>query len=204
MRKKSAQQKAIEGRGSHIGVHAVDKILAAEPKCESGLLPVPSHLRGDSKRIYAFFAEQLSISGLDKRPDTHALALASKALATVWQADRRLQHDGIVVKVPIMAGLGRLRKVAGYRQQKNKWWAIRCEAAKEFDRFAGPFGLVGPSSRATLQAEPGAHGRKSLMELLMQPRKPRVPNPEEVEWQAKQAREAQEAKPKEPPPEPVQ
>jgi hypothetical protein len=128
MRKKSTQQKIIEGRGAHVGTGAMDRLLTAAPKPESGLLPPPANLRGDSKLIYIHFAEQLSIMHLDKRPDAYALALVALALARVWKCDKRMQHDGIIAKVPIREGRGHRRKTVGYRHRRSQWWAIRVES----------------------------------------------------------------------------
>lgn len=175
--RKSAAQKVVEGRGIKIGTHRLDAMLESEPKCQTGLLPPPAQLKGDAKRIYVFYAEQLGLSELDKRPDTHALALASTALARVWACDKRLRHGGMVVKVPI---LGKDRKVLGHRETKSKWWSIRIEAAKEFDRFAGKFGLCGPSSRAALSVDTAPRrleDDQELMSLLLKPRPKKDPPP---------------------------
>jgi phage terminase small subunit len=207
--RKSPKQKFSEGR--NIGVHKLDKMLAAEPVCESGLLPPPPHLRGDAKLIYLHYAEQLLIMNMDKRPDRFALALVSTALARVWKCDERLNHDGIVSKVAIREGRGARRKTVGYRSRKSPWWSIRVDLVKEFDRLATPFGLTGPSSRVSLQGEGSRSTVPSLAErnaklwhLLNQPRPARPLLPEQVAFQASQRKAAEEKKTEPAKPDPVQ
>src|ERR1700735_80075 len=153
MRRKSAQQKIVEGRGAQIGVHKLDSLAAAEPRCESGLLPVPKRLTGDARALFVFFAGELETMDLDKKPDREALACACTSLACAWKAERHLRRQGEVIRVPVCVGLGNKRRVVGHRQQRNRWFSVKVESEKQFARFASAFGLVGPSSRATIHVE---------------------------------------------------
>jgi Phage terminase, small subunit len=204
MRKKTAAEKFASGDSRKIGARKLAAQLAAEPKVESGLPEVSPRLRGDAQTAFAFYRAQLVQSRMAAQVDVYALERACVALAQCWRADRALQREGAVIRTPIMAGRGFARKRVGWRQSRNKWFAVRLESEKAFRIFANQFGLVGPVSRSGMEVSHSKLGpNEDLMKLLLTPRKPRIPSPEEVEWQAKQAREAQEAKPKEPPPEPV-
>jgi phage terminase small subunit len=171
-RAKSAQQKINEGDRSKVGVHRLDAMLQSEPKTENGLPRCSPRLRGDAQWIYQFFVEQLEKSDLAKIPDAYALECACVSLATVWEADRKIQRQGAVIKIPVMSGVGNARKRIGWRQTKNKWLSVKLEAEKEFRIFGNSFGVVGPSSRANLTSEvgPSIQANRELWSLLLTPR----------------------------------
>jgi hypothetical protein len=197
-RKKTAAEKFAQGDTRQRGAKKLAARIAQEPKTQRGL-ECPAQLRGDAAGLFRFFAEQLEVSRLDAKPDSQALAIASEALATSWKAARRLQREGEVKTIPILAGVGRSRRVVGHRQVRNRWFAVKVESQKMFDRIAGKFGLVGPVSRAGLEVAPSSgQGNKKLWDLLTAPREPKIKPPEQIAWEAQQAREAEEAKPKEP------
>jgi phage terminase small subunit len=198
-RKKTDQQRARDGDTRKIGRKKLAASLAKAPKVQAGL-ECPGHLQGDAADLFQFFAEQLELSGLDARPDSQALAIASEALATAWKAARQLKRQGEVRSVPVLAGVGRNRRVVGSKQYRNRWFSVKIESQKLFDRIAGKFGLVGPQSRSGLEVPftpaKREHGMSpQLFEMLNRPRKPRVPTPEEIAYRA--------ANP-DPPKEPVQ
>lgn len=170
-RKKTAAEHIRNGDPRRRGIHTLDLMAAHEPKFEQGL-ECPNRLKGDGRAIFRFLAEQLEHSGLAAKVDSEALAVASIALATSWKADRHLQREGEVRKVPICAGLGNKRKIVGWRQQKNRWWSIKIEALKTFKSFASAFGVTGPSSRAGLEVASMKDPHDELMRLLMMPRCP--------------------------------
>ena len=126
-------------------------------------------------------AERVFLFIVPCRARDYALEMAAQALAIVWKADRALAREGPVRKVPILAGVGRARKVVGYRQQKDRCWSIKIEAEKQYRSFASPFGLVGPSSRVPLRTDNlGAEGERELWAMISGPRvkkdAPKIPD----------------------------
>lgn len=183
MRKKTAREQIVEGDRSKRGVHKLDSALRSEPKVESGLR-CPDRLKGDARDLFLFFSEQLNLADLDAKPDSPALAVACIALATAWKCDRKLARQGEVREVPILAGIGRKRKILGYRQQKSRWWSVKREAEIIVRAFANQFGLVGPSSRAGMEVKHSAslQDDKELWALLTKPRpKKDLPDPPDVQ-----------------------
>jgi phage terminase small subunit len=178
MLRKSAQQKLIEGRGAKIGTHRLDSMIAREPKAANGLPPCPARLTGDAKKLYQYFAKELELMELDKAVDGPALERACVALALAWKCDRMIRRHGAVTRVPIVAGTGSQRKVVGHREAKSKWFGVKIEAEKQFHRFATPFGVTGPSSRAALSADYSGkrEADAELQALLEGPRAVRPPN----------------------------
>jgi phage terminase small subunit len=174
-RRKTASEQIRDGDPAKRGVKVLDRLAATEPETQSGL-ECPARLRGDARELFRFFAEQLELSDLDAKPDSPALAIACEALATSWKAERRLRRESEIIRTPIYSGQGSSRKKTGWKQSRNRWFAVKIESQKMFDRIAGKFGLVGPSSRAGLEvnATPrSAHD--SLMARLTAPRTPKPP-----------------------------
>lgn len=179
MRKKTKAERLRDGDTRKIGANKLARKLAAEPRTQHGLEP-PATLQGDAADLFRFFAEQLELSGLDAKPDSQALAIASESLATAWKAARMLRRQGEVKTIPILAGIGKKRRVVGHRQVRNRWFAIKVESQKMFDRIAGKFGLVGPQSRAGLEVNPSAQDDDELAAILARPFVRRPP-PEPVQ-----------------------
>jgi hypothetical protein len=178
MRKKTAKQNFATGDTNKVGAKKLAAKLAAEPKTQRGLV-CPGTLQGEAADIFHFFAGQLELSGLDAKPDSQALAIAAESLATAWKAARMLKRQGEVRMIPIFEGRGRARKIVGYRQARNRWFSVKIESEKLFDRIAGKFGLVGPQSRAGLEVQhsPSIARNPSLWEKMNRPRKPSACDP---------------------------
>ncbi len=110
-----------------------------------------------------------------------------------------LRRQGEVKTIPILAGIGKARRVVGHRQVRNRWFAIKLESQKMFDRIAGKFGLVGPVSRSGLEVQhSSAQDDDELAAILAKPFVRRPKPPEQLEWESRQQQAT------EPPPEPVQ
>jgi hypothetical protein len=96
-----------------------------------------------------------------------------------------LRRQGEVIRVPVCVGLGNKRRVVGHRQQRNRWFSVKVESEKQFARFASAFGLVGPSSRATIHVEEPNRRLEDdheLWALLTTPRPKKDPlNPPDVQ-----------------------
>jgi len=134
-------------------------------------MPVPARLVGEAKRLYRQYAECLDTMNLAQKPDREALACACVNLATAAKADRMLRRQGEVVQIPLRGGPPGKRRVIAHKQQKNRWWSVKVEAERQFARFAGNFGLTGPSSRAGMEAQVvTADDDRKFWELLSKPR----------------------------------
>jgi hypothetical protein len=179
-RKKTAREHIRDGDPQRKGVHTLDRMAEAEPKVEAGLPETSPRLAGEAEAAYEFLAQQLVLSGISAQADVYAVERAAQNLALMWRADRALQREGPVRRIPVMTGRGGARHRIGFRQVRNKWLQVRIDAEKSFARFASPLGICGAHSRAGLQVDHSASADAELWQILNQPRKPRVPNPEEL------------------------
>jgi len=182
-RKKTAAEQLRDGDRSKRGVHKLDELAASEPKVEAGLPErSPRLATKEAREAYKFLVQQLTASSLAAQVDKFAVECAAQSLALLWKADRRLQAEGPVRRIPVMTGRGGARHRIGFKQVRNRWLSVRIDAEKSFARFATSLGALGAHSRAGLQTEASglAESERELWQILNQPRKPRVPNPEEI------------------------
>jgi hypothetical protein len=177
-RRRTRAEKISRGDTRKVGRRKFSAELAAEVRVESGLPEISPRLKGDAGEIYKFYVRQLVQSELASMPDCFALERTAVALATCWKADRALQREGCVHRIPIFTGRGRKKKQVGYRETRSKWVAIRTEAEKTFRVFANQFGLCGPTSRNSLEVGHASmvEAQAELAAILASPR-PYEPDP---------------------------
>lgn len=167
---KPAQQQINEGDPAKRGVHKLDQKLESEPKAVRGLPPCPEHLSGRARSAWKFFAGELAVMKLDKRPDGPMLEGACVAYARAVDADLILAEKGLVVEDKFIADSG---DVIVLKTKKHPAVEISNRAWALLKAFCSEFGLS-PVSRTRLTIPKDDDGDiEALMKALREPRAPR-------------------------------
>jgi len=153
-----------------IGKEKLKQRLLAEPMSASGLPPCPRHLRGRARAAWGFWAKQLAVMGLDRRPDAMMLEGACVGYSRAVEADLILQRDGLVVEESTIDKESGERIVLKYRNHPA--CLISRAAWNQVRAFASEFGLS-PVSRTRLAVEKPDAAAADLATLLSAPRAPR-------------------------------
>lgn len=167
---KPAAQQISEGDPAKRGVHKLDQRLAAEPKAPRGLPPIPDHLKGLARDVWKFWARELSIMQLDRRPDGPMLEGACVAYSRAVEADLILSEKGIIVEDKFIDDSGEVivlktKKHPAVEISNRSWVLVKA--------FCSEFGLS-PVSRTRLAIPKDDDGDiDALMKALREPRVPR-------------------------------
>lgn len=166
---KPTSRQIASGDPSKIGKEKLKQRLLAEPNAASGLPECPRHLKGRARTAWEFWAHELAVMDLNRRPDGMMLEGACVAYQQAVQADLRIAKDGPVVKEPhFVKNVGlceRLKKHPAVAVSRSAWAQVKA--------FATEFGLS-PVSRTRLAIEGSADKTASdLATLLSTPRPPR-------------------------------
>lgn len=167
------QTQINEGDPRKRGVRKLQERLAQEPRAESGYPGCPDHLTGLARDAWEFLVDQITIMGIDKRPDALMLEGAAVNYARAVQADEQITREGITVQETSIAEDG---EVVVLKTKANPAVAVSNAAWRQLRAFASEFGLS-PVSRTRLSLERRDDGTQDLAKLLSQSRPPRDPNP---------------------------
>jgi P27 family predicted phage terminase small subunit len=168
---KPIQSQIAAGDPRKKGVHKLEQQLAAEPQASRGLPCCPEHLKGRARGAWEFWAEELGVMDLDRRPDAHMLEGACVAYdAAVSSYETILAQGRLIAKKALDPSTNKLVVVdvkphPAVRQGNQAWALMRS--------FCTEFGLS-PVSRMRLAVEKEDVGDADLLELLGRPRETRT------------------------------
>jgi P27 family predicted phage terminase small subunit len=155
-----------------IGKQKLQQRLLAEPAASTGLPNCPKHLKGRAKAAWKFWALELAIMSLDRRPDAMMLEGACMGYAHAVEADLALARDGMIVEESIVDKES--GEVVVLKRKAHPAVSISRIAWNQVRAFAGEFGLSPVSrTRLTLELENTGTGSADLATLLAGPRPPR-------------------------------
>jgi P27 family predicted phage terminase small subunit len=175
---KTAARQIAEGDPSKRGVHKLDAKREAEPKGTSGLPECPKHLKGIARKVWRFWATELSEMNLDCRPDAMMLEGACVSYQTYVKMHEKVEEQGELVAKKERNPLTGQLEVVDVRPHPGL--AIRDRALALMRSFCSEFGLS-PVSRARLFVERREAEGDDLMALLMQPRERKQPPVEVIQ-----------------------
>lgn len=155
-RQKPTQAYLNEGDTRKLGINKLKEKLAAEPQPSVGYPECPEHMTGDARAAWEFWASELEMMNLDRRPDTPALAAACMAYATVIEAYSKLERDGSVVEEAITDKDG---EIVGTKYKTNPAFAVWNGAMTNLRHFCAEFGLT-PASRSRIRVDKQPATRK--------------------------------------------
>jgi phage terminase small subunit len=96
---KPAKTQVAAGDPRNKGVHKLEPQLAAEPQASRGLPSCPEHLKSGAREAREFWAEELGVKDLDRRPDAHMLEGACVAYdAAVSSYETILAQGRLIAK----------------------------------------------------------------------------------------------------------
>lgn len=150
-----------------LGKKKLQQKLEAEPNATRGLPGCPEHLNGRAKAAWEFWAEELAVMNIDRRPDAQMLEGACVNYGRAVEADLILEEKGLTVEEPVVVR----GQLVGYKIKKNPAVDVSNAAWRQVRAFCSEFGLS-PTARTRLTLNP-QEKTESLMDLLSKPRQPR-------------------------------
>lgn len=157
------------GDPSKLGKRKLQEKLESEPAATCGLPDCPGHLKGRARQVWTFWAEELAVMNLDRKPDAQMLEGACSAYDRAVEADIEVNDRGITIEEPLVNKLG---DVVGYKIKKNPAVDVSNAAWRQVRAFCSEFGFS-PVSRTRLAVEKRDESTADLMVALSQPREPR-------------------------------
>lgn len=154
------------GDPSKLGKRKLQEKLESEPAATCGLPACPSHLKGRARNVWEFWAEELAVMNLDRKPDAQMLEGACSAYARAVQADLEVERVGITVTESIVDKDG---EVIPLKVKKNPAVDVSNAAWRQVRAFCSEFGFS-PVSRTRLAVEKRDESAADLMAILSQPR----------------------------------
>lgn len=164
---KNLRQQLAEGDPRKHGKRKLQERLDSEPRAFSGLPECPEHLTGRAEWAWNFWAEQLAVMKLDKRPDGPMLEGACIAYARAVDADLIIKTEGLLVYEKFIDDSG---EVIVLKTKKHPAVDISNRAWLLVKGFCSEFGLS-PVSRTRLSVEKQQSDEDSeIMKALAEPR----------------------------------
>lgn len=156
-----------EGDPRKRGVKKLRELQAKVPKPSSGLPECPRHLRGRARSVWNFWAEELAVMKVDKRPDGPMLEGACCAYERAVKADLILRKDGLICEERAIVD----DEVIVLKIKKHPAVDISHRAWMQVKAFCTEFGLS-PVSRVRLVAKDNEvdPDEAALMDALRKPR----------------------------------
>jgi len=157
---KSTAQRIAEGDPGKVGKGKLQEKLAAEPKASAGLPECPSHLKGRARGAWGFWAEELVVMNLDRKPD------AMKYLES-YEIERIVGAYSDNIQFPIL-----LKPEEGEPRQINSasalWQRSKSELTPE-DYKQAYQSIAGAFDEPAMTLHYRAEGRQSYAVLLFAP-----------------------------------
>jgi P27 family predicted phage terminase small subunit len=156
------------------GAQKLEQQLAAEPQASRGLPGCPSHLQGRARDAWNFWAHELALMDLDRRPDAHMLEGACVSYDNAISSYETVQAQGRLIAKKALDPKTNTMVVVDVKahpavRQGNPAWAL-------MRSFCSEFGLS-PVSRIRLSIEKQDDSESDLLEMLSRPREKRTPPP---------------------------
>lgn len=156
-----------EGDPRKHGVHKLEERLKAEPPGTRGLPRCPAHLKGEARKAWRMWCEELERMNLDCRPDAPMLAGACLAYATVIECEEAIQKQGRFIPRRALDPATKKLVVVGLKSHPA---VAQMHAALMIQRaFCSEFGLT-PVSRTRFANDKPADNDDELLEILSRPR----------------------------------
>lgn len=168
---KPAARQIAEGDPRKRGKHKLIDRLNAEPRASHGLPDCPRHLKGRARAAWQFWAEELAVMDLDRRPDAMMLEGACVNYARAVEADEIIARDGLTVEESIIDEDSGERIVL--KVKKHPAVEISNVAWRAARAFCSEFGLS-PTSRTRLSVDKKNVGAEDLASILGAPREQRT------------------------------
>ena len=147
----------------------MEERIAGQVKATPGLPSCPRHLRGRARYAWNFWAAELGVMELDRRPDAMALEGACISYGRAVAADLLLAKTGLMVEEPVLNG--DLEEI-GIKVKAHPAVAISNRAWYLVKTFCSEFGFT-PVSRMRLPSGPKKEAAADLLALLSLPRERR-------------------------------
>ncbi|MCL5743057.1 MAG: phage terminase small subunit P27 family [Acidobacteria bacterium] len=163
------------GDPRNVGKRVLEERAAAQVKATPGLPPCPRHLRGRARSAWHFWAAELEVMEMDRRPDSMALEGACVSYGRAVAADLLLARVGLVIEEPVMNAD---QEQVGTKVKTHPAVAVSNRAWYLVKAFCSEFGFT-PISRMRLPSGPKKEASADLLALLSLPRE-RRPLPQET------------------------
>ena len=166
---KPIERQIAEGDPRKVGKAKLEAKLSEQIKATSGLPHCPRHLKGRARYAWTFWAEELQVMKLDKRPDAPMLEGACRAYERAVKADLILDESGLIVEDKFIEPESgevivlRVRKHPAVEVSNRSWLIVKA--------FCCEFGLT-PAARMRVKVETGKDDDDDLVKVLSQARQP--------------------------------
>ena len=173
---KPLAQRVAEGDASKVGKKKLDALAKSEVKSERGYGPAPGNLDGEARKLWNVLVPQLEIMGVDRRPDSAALACACYSYGTAYRLTETVKKDGDMVEEKAWD-----RDMEEYVVLSRKPHPALSMIAKYmalYRQFCSEFGIT-PTARIRLSVTDKDKGSAAseLAAILSRPRAPRPTGP---------------------------